>query len=97
MITNAFTHRGNPATTSDQWHVVHAKWCGKRANHPPFAREVVSEHPTRETAVVAAKRLAATLDPIRSKRPVAERDQVLVRPPQFRSLKFAANRVRRRR
>ena len=97
MITNALTKRGNPATTSDQWHVVHAKWCGKRANHPPFARKVVSEHPSRENAVDAAKQLAATLDPIRSKRPISERDQVLVRPPKFRSLKFAANRVRRRR
>jgi hypothetical protein len=97
MITDALTRRGNPATTSDQWHVVHAKWCGKRANHPPFARTVVSEHVDRDAAVVAAKRLAARLDPVRGKRPVAERDQILVRPPLFRSLKFTAHRVQRRR
>jgi hypothetical protein len=97
MITDALTRRGNPATTSDQWHVVHAKWCGKRASHPPFARKVVSEHANREAAVVAAKRLAAKLDPVRTTMPAAERDQILVRPPLFRSLKYTSHRVKRRR
>jgi hypothetical protein len=97
VITDALTRRGNPATTSDRWHVVHAKWCGKQANHPPYSRTVVSEHTSREKAVVAAKRLAAKLDPVRIKLPPAERDQILVRPPLFRSLKFTSHRVKGRR
>lgn len=96
MITDALTKRGNAATTSDRWHVIHVKWCGKDANHPPYARTVVSEHATRESAVVAAKRLGARLDPVRKKLPILQRDQVLVRPPRYRSLKFASHRAERR-
>jgi hypothetical protein len=97
VITDALTRRGNPAFTSDRWHVVHAKWSGTRNGGPPFARTVVSEHADREHAVVAAKRLAVKLDPTRQARPVTERDQIYVRPPQFRSLKFATHKARRRR
>jgi hypothetical protein len=97
MITDALTRRGNPAMTSDQWHVVHAEWCGKRANHPPFARHVVSEHPDRATAVVAAKQLAAKLDPTVRARPIENRDQIFVRPPRYRSLKFTSRRIKKRR
>lgn len=96
MITDALTRRGNPATTSDQWHVILSKWCGRTANHPPFARKVMSEHDDRLTAVAAAKRLAAKIDASRCKQPVKERDQILVRPPRYRSLKFTATRVTRR-
>jgi hypothetical protein len=58
---------------------------------------VVSEHGDRDAAVDAAKSLAARLDPTRSQQPLAERDQIFVRPPRFRSLKFREYRVRRRR
>jgi hypothetical protein len=98
MITNATTRRGNPATTSDQWHVVHSKWCGKRANHPPFAREIVSEHGKNKTAALAAARkLATRMASAMRERPAAERDEFLVRPPLFRSLKFTTNRAADRR
>jgi hypothetical protein len=93
VIADAVTRRGNPATSSDQWHVVHSRWCGKQANHPPFARKVVSEHgDDRSAAVAAAKKLIARIKPAVSTRPVSEKDQVFVRPPEFRSLKFAAHR-----
>jgi hypothetical protein len=97
MIKDALTRRGNPATSSDQWHVVHARWCGKDANHPPFARKVVSEHgDDRAAAVVAAKRLLAKIKDAMKGRPLAERDQVFVRRPEFCSLKFSAHRFRPR-
>ena len=95
MITDALTRRGNPATTSDRWHVVHATWCGSTGT-APFARKVVSEHSDRTAAVTAAKKLAAKIDPIRAERPAAQRDQILVRPPRFRSLKFSTHRAKKR-
>jgi len=97
MIKDALTRRGNPATSSNEWHVVHSKWCGKQANHPPFAREVTSEHGSnRSAAVAAAKKLVARIKPSIKNRIVAERDQVFVRPPEFKSLKFAEHRIRPR-
>jgi hypothetical protein len=96
VITDALTRRGNPAMTSDKWHVVHSKWCGRGSNHPPFARAVVSEHRDRGAAVDAAKQLAAKLDPKLQSRPIPERDQIFVRPPRFRSLKFTSFRLKRR-
>jgi hypothetical protein len=95
MIKDALTRRGNAATSSDQWHVVHAKWCGKEADHPPFARKVVSEHGTSRTAALAAaKKLVAKIKASCQDRPLAQRDQVFVRPPDFRSLKFTEQRFR---
>ena len=94
MIKDALTRRGNPATSSDQWHVVHAKWCGKERKLSPFARKVVSEHGgDRSAAVAAAKKLIARLKASIKDRPLAERDQVFVRPPDFRSLKYAEHRL----
>jgi hypothetical protein len=95
MIKDAVTRRGNPATSSDEWHVVYSKWCGKRANHPPFSRKVISEHGgDRSAAVAAAKKLVARIKPSVENRIAAERDQVFVRPPEFKSLKFAEYRIR---
>jgi hypothetical protein len=93
MIADALTGRQNPATTSDQWHVVHSEWKGRASNHPPFARSIVSEHKNKAAADVAGKQLAMKLQTAQKKRPLEERDQIFVRPPGFRSLKFTAQRM----
>jgi hypothetical protein len=77
---------------------VHSKWCGTAVKHPPFARKVVSEHgDDRSAAVAAARKLVARIKSSIEKRPVAERDQVFVRRPEFRSLKFATQRFQHER
>jgi hypothetical protein len=88
VITNAMTKNQKPAITSEKWHVVHSEWSAKRAGYPPFARRITSEHATEAAAVVAAKRLAAKLRPAMNDRPIENQDQVLVRPPRFRTLKY---------
>lgn len=80
------TTGGAAAITSDQWHVVLA-----RMTHPgsvrPYVRTVASEHEDRASCVRAAaamrRRVAA------AGLPEAERDEVAVRRPNFKSLKVA--------
>ena len=88
VITNALTKNQKPAITSEKWHVVHSQWSAKRAGYPPFARRITSEHATEAAAVVAAKKLAAKLRPAMNDLPIENQDQVLVRPPRFRTLKY---------
>jgi hypothetical protein len=91
MIAGASTRRGNPATTSGRWHVVHVGWCGKPADHPPFARGLVSERgEDRTEAVSAAKQPAAELGATTCERPLDERHRIFARPPGFRPLGSAA-------
>ena len=47
----------------------------------------MSEHEDRESAIESAKRFGKTHTPEMSNRPATVRDQILVRRPDFRSLK----------
>jgi hypothetical protein len=96
MIKQALTKKKNPAVTSDQWHVVHAEWSGESKKEPSFARRVVSEHGDRAAAITAANKLAAKVNRDVGKRPVAQHDQIFVRPPRYKSLKVAPRRVLQR-
>ena len=81
-----------PAITSDHWHVVLAKWSDDRPGELPFIRAIVSEHDDRAHAIVAAKALVKTVAVDEASRPASDRDEVFVRRPNFKSLKFAKRR-----
>lgn len=90
MIFETNTARGRPAITSDQWHVVRARRHAGTAAPRAYDREVVSEHPDRQSAADAARGCVAAIAHEMPDRPRAERDQVFVRRPRFNSLKQAA-------
>jgi hypothetical protein len=92
MIKEVVTSKGTPAITSDQWHVVHSRYADGRQERP-FARAVHSEHASRSECVQAARALRRKLSAGSQSVPAAERDEVFVRRPNFKSLKLA--RVRR--
>ena len=96
MIEDTLTTKKTPAITSNRWHVVQACWTGTQWTRPPFARRIVSEHDDRNEAVLAAEGLLRSLALASDNRPVAERDQIFVRPPNFKTLKFARRRKTRR-
>jgi hypothetical protein len=95
MIQETLTANRNPALTSDRWHVVHARWDGVSRTKPLFLRTIVSEHDTRETAVDASRELRATVAPTLANRTDTNRDQIFVRPPNYRSL-ITSERLKRR-
>ena len=93
MITEVVTSKGVPAITSDQWHVVHSRLIdggGKR----PYSRIVHSEHADAPACRKAAKELRLKLAHEAIGVPEAERDEVFVCRPNFKSLKLA--KVRRK-
>jgi hypothetical protein len=96
MIQDTVTSRKVPAITSDQWHVVHARWTCNSRDEPRFERIIVSEHRDSKEAVESARSLLSSLQD-QVTRPRGERDQVFVRKPGYRSLKDARRVVRRRR
>jgi hypothetical protein len=96
MIQATVTKQKSPAITSDQWHVVHARWTSTPSDDPRFERMIVSEHESSTAAVASARALFSSLQSILTTRPFGERDQVFVRKPGYRSLKNAT-RVRQRR
>jgi len=96
MIQETSTRRSRPALTSDRWHVVHARWLGEKQGRPSYVRTIVGEYEDRASAARGARELVSSLAPQMSARPLAQRDQLFVRKPGFRSLK-AAGRVDRRR
>jgi hypothetical protein len=85
------TTKGSPAITSGEWHVVHSHFTDT-ADSRPFARTIVSEHPDRALCKRAARRLRARLAETDGERPAAQRDEVFVRPPNYKSLKTARSR-----
>ena len=93
MITETVTNKGVPAITSDRWHVVHAK-CRRRGKQSgPFERMIVSEHEDKVGCRKAAKALLADL--LKDKDvPLAQRDEVFVRRPNFKSLKATRRRTK---
>jgi len=96
MIQETLNSKQRPALTSNRWHVVHARWSGEPGNGSTFIRSIVSEHDDQESALQGAREIVARLAQQMAARPLAERDQLFVRKPGFRSLK-SAGRVDRRR
>jgi len=94
MIRETISRKQTPAVTSDHWHVVHASWTGN-TSEPRFVRAIVSEHDDREAAVNAARGLVSTLSAEMRTRPLASRDQIFVRRPDYRSLRDAERIARR--
>ena len=97
MIQEVINRKNSPAVTSNRWHVVHAQWSGDAAKDPRFVRSIVSEHEDRASAATAAREFIASLKPTMAGRPVAGRDQVFVRRPDFKSLKSTSKRVKKHR
>lgn len=87
MIRETLLESEALAITSDAWHVVHARWNGVAKGTPLFDRAIVSEHADIETAREAARALWRTLEDSMARRPVARRDQLFVRKPDFKSRK----------
>jgi N-dimethylarginine dimethylaminohydrolase len=96
MIQDVLTNRQSPASTSDKWHVVHARWMCDSSDEPRFERTIVSEHENYNAAVESACALVSSLQGELATRPSRERDQVFVRKPGYPSLKHGT-RVRQRR
>ena len=91
MITDVQTSKGTSAITSDQWHVVHSRLVDAGAARP-YVRSIHSEHADRLTCRQAAKALRVRLAAESSGVPEAERDEVYVCRPKFKSLKRARTR-----
>ncbi|MCC6671922.1 MAG: hypothetical protein IT458_12740 [Planctomycetes bacterium] len=96
MIMEVKTSKGTQAITSDQWHVIHSHFTDPRSDLP-FLRGVSSEHPDRSECVKAAKALLARLESEASNVPAAEKDEVFVRRPGFKSLRAVKRRRGRQR
>lgn len=96
MIRETHTRKRRPALTSDRWHVVHARWTGEREGAPSFVRTIVGEHDDRASAAQDAREMVSRLAPEMLTRPPAQRDQLFVRKPGFRSLKVSGRFERRR-
>lgn len=97
MIVDTLTKNQRPAISSDRWHVVKAHWSGRPEGTSRFARSIVSEHDSRNDSVTAAKALRSRLALEGAAMPAGQRDVVFVRPPNFKSLRFARTRMPKRR
>lgn len=95
MIEETLSRKKRPALTSDHWHVLHAHWSGETSGKARFEREIVAERDDRASASDAAREIVAALAEEMRARPRAQRDQILVRRPAFKSLK-TAGRVEKR-
>ncbi len=91
MITEVTTSKGSSAITSDQWHVVHSRLTHAGAKRP-YVRGIHSEHPDRTSCREAARALRVRLAAESAGVPEAERDEVFVCHPNFKSLKLAKSR-----
>jgi hypothetical protein len=96
MISMVKTSKGKDAITSDRWHVVHSRFVTDKAP-VLFLRSISSEHDDRATCVAAARTLLVRVRRDCKGVPVAERDQVFVRRPGFKSFKAAKHRFERTR
>jgi hypothetical protein len=96
VIQDTLSCKSNPAITSDQWHVIRATWSGDSASSPTFQRAIVSEHASRDSAVDAARALVDDFGKDMDTRSRNTRDQVFVRPPDYKTLKLAGRREPRR-
>ena len=91
MITDVQTSKGTSAITSDQWHIVHSRLVDPGAKRP-YVRSIHSEHADRLSCRKAALALRARLEAESAGVPAAERDQVFICRPRFKSLKRARTR-----
>jgi hypothetical protein len=85
MITAIRNSRGKAAITSDRWHIVHSRFTDGTLDHP-YVRVILSEH---DDPVDCRRELELVRNRIRAERgvvPVARRDAVYVRPPNYKSL-----------
>jgi hypothetical protein len=89
MIQDVMNRKNLPAVTSDHWHVIHARFAGVTDGKPKFERSIVSEHEDRAAAAAAAREMKSSILPTMVDRPLDGQDQVLVRKPDFKSLKVA--------
>lgn len=93
-MRDVLNSKGVEAITSDQWHVVHSRFmAGPGPFH--FLRGISSEHVARADCLKAARALHARLRAESAAVPRAERDQVFVRRPRYKSLKRARRRKSR--
>jgi hypothetical protein len=88
MISEVLTSQGKPAITSDQWHLIESRFT-RDSRKRPFARRIVSEHANRAVCREAARLMRERLATEGGAQPEAERTDVYVRPPNFKSLKHA--------
>lgn len=88
MIQEVKTSKGKSAITSDQWHVVHSRLVDVGAKRP-YARVIHSEHGERTACQKAAKDLRVKIAREDAAVPAAERDEVFIRRPNFKTLKAA--------
>ena len=89
MIRETKNHRNSPVLTSDQWHVLRARWNGDSSGEPVYDRTIESEHEDSASAAKAGRKIAETFGNEMAGRTRETRDQVLVRRPGYRSLKTA--------
>lgn len=91
MIQDVVNSKGNKAISSDHWHVVLSHFTVVQGTRG-FVRTVHSEHDTQTECVRAARALRRQLAEQGGTSPEAERDEVFVRRPKFKSLKACKNR-----
>ena len=96
MIRETLNRKNSPVLTSDRWHVLRATWTGATAGEPLYQRTIVSEHEDSASAATAARRIVASFVSEMAGRTRETRDQVLVRRPNYKSLKIAKRAVSRR-
>lgn len=94
MIQETLTKKNRPAITSDQWHVIRARWSEDSSGAPRFERSIVSEHDDRAAARAAAHAVHQTILADMPDQPRPKRDHVIVRRPAYKSLKTANRRKR---
>ncbi len=87
--------RGLEAITSDQWHVIRAHMANRGAKRP-YVRTVESEHADCETCTRTAKELRRRIAAESADVPEGERDEIVVRRPNFKTLKVATSLRKRR-
>lgn len=87
MISEVQTTKGSAAVTSDQWHVVHARFAFPGARRP-YLRSIHSEWPDRASCRRAGQALRRKLSADGASVPEHQQDEVLMRKPNFKTLKL---------
>jgi len=91
VITDVQTSKGSSAITSDQWHIVHSRLVDAGAKRP-YVRSIHSEYADGPSCRKAARALRLRLAAENPGVLEAERDEVFVCRPRFKSLKRARTR-----
>jgi hypothetical protein len=89
MIRESKNHKNSRMLSSDRWHVLRARWTGESKTDPLYRRTIESEHEDRDSALTAARAVAAGFHVEMDSRTRETRDQVLVRRPGYKSLELA--------